>query len=173
MAVAYLGLGSNEGRRPANLRRALRLLAKAGSVDGVSSLYETEPQGYVAQRWFLNAACRLETRLRPEALLALAKEIERQMGRRDTFRNGPRIVDVDTLLYDDLVLELPHLQIPHARMSERAFVLVPLADIAADVIHPVLKLTVGQLQTQIKGSAEVRPWKPGIRSDHGRMEGSH
>ncbi|MBI4317527.1 MAG: 2-amino-4-hydroxy-6-hydroxymethyldihydropteridine diphosphokinase [Chloroflexi bacterium] len=167
MATVYIGLGSNQGRRELSLRRAVERLARAGRIVCVSSIYETEPQGYANQRWFLNAACQLETTLKPSDLLACTKEIERELGRQETFRNGPRTVDVDILLYDDLILEQPELQIPHLRLAERAFVLVPLAEIAPDVVHPVHKVSTSELETKARGKGQVWLWKVTPRN-HGK-----
>ena len=146
MAIVYLGLGSNLGDREANLSQALRLLGQRGVwVDRVSSIYETEPVGYLEQPRFLNAVCRVSTELGPEELLSLAKEVEGLLGRRPSFPNAPRPIDVDILFYEDLVMESPELTIPHPRLAERAFVLVPLAEIAPDLVHPALGIEVREL----------------------------
>ena len=125
-AVVYLGLGANLGDRAANIREALERLHERAPVERVSSLYETPPVGYTEQPHFLNAACKATTGLSPEELLHVAGGIERAMGRIASFRNAPRLIDIDILLYDDLVLETERLVIPHASMHRRAFVLVPL-----------------------------------------------
>ena len=138
----YLALGGNLGDRQGNLLQALQLIRARAFIEEVSPCYETKPVGHLEQPDFFNMTCLVTTDLSPQDLLFFLKQIERQMGRQTSFRNAPRPIDLDILLYDDLILESPELTIPHPRMSERAFVLVPLAEIAANVVHPVLKLTV-------------------------------
>jgi 2-amino-4-hydroxy-6-hydroxymethyldihydropteridine diphosphokinase len=149
MVTVYLSLGSNLGNRQENLDRALKLLSERMRIGKVSGIYDTEPVGPIAQPRFLNLACEAFTRLTPEGLLALAKGIELKMGRHS--RSGePRIIDIDILLYGDQTVNKPDLVIPHPGMAERSFVLIPLAEIAPDVIHPVLKKPIKELNKAIK-----------------------
>lgn len=143
--TVYLALGSNLGDRRGNLTAALRRLSAAVHIDALSSLYETEPVGYLDQPQFLNMVCRGNTRLSPTDLLHHTQKIEIALGRQPTFRNGPRPIDIDILLYDDLQIEQEGLTIPHPRMTERAFVLAPLAEIAPELIHPMSGKTMQQL----------------------------
>lgn len=144
--TCYLGLGSNEGGREANIARALGELKKLGGITAVSSLYETEPVEFTAQPWFLNVAVALKTELMPKQLLAAILGIEKAMGRRRTRLKGPRNIDIDVLLFGNSVIETPDLTIPHPAMHQRYFVLEPLTEIAPDVIHPVLKRTIRELR---------------------------
>ena len=147
----YLGLGSNMGDRESNLRSALELLAGQVALERTSPVYETEPWGYKEQPRFLNCVCEGTTTLDPRALLNLAKAIETALGRVPTFPQRPRAMDVDILFYGQRVIKEPGLEIPHARLAERAFVLVPLADIAAEWRHPVSKLRVADLLRRLAG----------------------
>jgi len=149
MVTVYLSLGSNLGNREENLDMALKLLSERMRMGKVSSIYDTEPVGTINQPRFLNLACEVFTRLSPEGLLALTKGIERKMGRYS--RSGePRIIDIDIILYGDTVLDTRDLVIPHPKMAERSFVLIPLAEIAPDLVHPVLKKTIKELNKAAK-----------------------
>jgi GTP cyclohydrolase-4 len=149
LVTAYLSLGSNLGNRQANLDMALKLLSERMKMGKVSSMYDTEPMGNTNQPRFLNLACEVSTRLTPEGLLALTKGIERKMGRYS--RSGePRTIDIDIVLYGDQVIDTPDLVVPHPKMAERSFVLMPLAEIAPDLVHPVLKKTIRELNQAIK-----------------------
>jgi 2-amino-4-hydroxy-6-hydroxymethyldihydropteridine diphosphokinase len=141
----YLALGSNLGDREAHLSTALHKLREVVAIHNISSIYETEPVGYLDQPRFLNMVCYGQTAISPEDLLRRIKAIEETLGREPSFRNAPRPIDIDILLYDDLCLETANLTIPHPRMSERAFVLVPLAEIAPTAIDPVSGKTVQEL----------------------------
>jgi 2-amino-4-hydroxy-6-hydroxymethyldihydropteridine diphosphokinase len=156
MVRAYLGLGSNLGNRSRNIYAALRRLQEGIQLDRISSLYETQPVGYADQPWFLNLVCSGETNLSPEGLLQVAKRIERQMGRKESVRFGPRIIDIDILLYADLIVDTDRLEIPHPRLSERGFVLAPLNEIAPNLPHPALGSTIGELLDSATSLEEVR-----------------
>ncbi|MGH2443370.1 MAG: 2-amino-4-hydroxy-6-hydroxymethyldihydropteridine diphosphokinase [Chloroflexota bacterium] len=162
MTSIYLSMGSNLGDRENNLRSALRDLAPGIGISGVSSVYETAPVGVTDQPPFLNVAVSAKTGLEPQPLLKALQVIEQEVGRRPTYRWGPRIVDIDILLYGDLVLETPDLVIPHPRMHQRAFVLVPLAEIAPDLRHPVIGKSMSELAQEVAGRDSVRR-DPGIR----------
>lgn len=145
MVIVYLALGTNIGNKRRNMITAAALLAeRAGDVLALSGFYETEPWGFQSENTFLNAALRLETSLSPLELLKATQQIEAEMGRTQK-SNGTyhdRIIDIDILLYDDLILQTPELTLPHPLMHERLFVMEPLAEIAPNVIHPVFKKPV-------------------------------
>jgi len=146
MPIVHIGIGSNLGDRKEHCLKAVRLFSEKGiHIRRRSSMYETEPWGERNQPRFINMAIEGETRLTPVRLLEVLKMIEDEVGRKETFRWGPRVIDLDILLYDDLVMETPELKIPHPRMHEREFVLRPLAEIAPDKIHPLLKKTMREL----------------------------
>jgi GTP cyclohydrolase-4 len=156
VAIAYLGLGSNLGDRKYNLARALELLMNYLVVEQVSSVYETEPVGYKEQPLFLNVVCRVSTELSPDKLLRLAKKIEAELGRMPSFPNAPRPIDIDILLYGDEVINDKELTIPHPRLAERAFVLVPLAEIAPNLVHPVSGKSITELLDNLGNVTGVR-----------------
>jgi 2-amino-4-hydroxy-6-hydroxymethyldihydropteridine diphosphokinase len=157
----FLGLGSNLGDRSAALEEARRRLEGRGySTTQRSSIWHTEPVGGPPQGWFLNAVLAGETSLGPEELLQACLETERDMGRVRAERNGPRLIDVDILLFEDTRREGSGLVIPHPRLHERLFVLAPLHEIAPTLRHPVLGLTVAELVERCPDTSVVRPWTP-------------
>ena len=141
----YIALGTNLGDRSANLDSALASLPPAVNILSSSPVYETPPWGYLRQSSFLNQVVKCETHLTPEELLDYLKAIEKRLGRKPTFLYGPRTIDLDILFYDDLVLETSSLTIPHPRLDERAFVLVPFANLDSDMIHPVSGKSIREL----------------------------
>jgi len=143
--TVFLGLGSNLGDRSKNISEAVRLLMKNNKVVKVSSFYETRPVGYTEQPDFINAVCQIITTSTPEELLIMVKKIENDMGRIPGKTNGPRIIDIDILLYEDKTMNTATFTIPHPRMTERFFVLIPLAEIAPEMIHPVYHQTIQKM----------------------------
>lgn len=162
MPTVYLGLGSNVGDREDYLKRAIELLDKHPLIEirKVSSFYETEPLEYPDQGWFVNAVVEAETALLPMPLLDALQGMETKLQRERTIRWGPRTIDLDILLYDDELLSEPRLQIPHIRMHDRTFVLVPLAEIAPDLVHPVLGQTMTDLLENQPNKTGFRPLVP-------------
>lgn len=157
MPTIYLSLGSNVGDREANLRSAIAALAEAGvRVIRQSSIYETEPVDYLDQPWFLNCVVQGETELEALALLHALHEIESKMGSKKLIAKGPRLIDLDILLYGQETIETPELQVPHPRMLLRRFVLVPLAEIAPDLRHPSWNATAAELLARSKDRSAVR-----------------
>jgi dihydroneopterin aldolase/2-amino-4-hydroxy-6-hydroxymethyldihydropteridine diphosphokinase len=162
--IAFIGIGSNVGDKTANCQTAIEYLAEAGRIIEVSSFYYTEPVGYKEQEDFINAAATLETNCSPAELLAICHAIEDRLGRRRTVRWGPRTVDLDILLYGDLVVSRPDLVIPHPLMAMRKFVLAPLVEIAPEVMHPLLNKTMLQLLSDLQNSHTVMKCKPGNKA---------
>ena len=177
----YLGLGSNLGQREENLAEAVRLLepnrrstvgsAAAGvesdesNLDEIqisrrSSVYETSPWGYSDQPDFLNCVLEAHTNLSPDKLLERVQAVEQLVGRQPSVRYGPRHIDIDILLYGDDIIAQPDLQIPHPRLHQRAFALVPLAELQPGLVHPILKTTIGELASQVDGREGVSLWGP-------------
>jgi 2-amino-4-hydroxy-6-hydroxymethyldihydropteridine diphosphokinase len=152
----YLSLGSNVGDRAANLRTAIKRVSSLGDVMAVSSFYETEPVEFAAQPWFLNCAVELDTEKMPKQLLAGILDIEREMGRRRVQKKGPRTLDIDILLFGNSIIQTKGLTIPHPAMHERRFVLEPLAEIAPEARHPVIKRTVRELRDALPPGQAVR-----------------
>lgn len=154
----YLALGTNIGDRFANLGATLAALPSVVRVSAASPIYETEPWGYSEQPAFLNQVISAETQLEPLDLLAHLKRLEIELGRTPTFRYGPRLIDMDILFYDNILLSVPGLEIPHPRLPERPFVLVPLVDLAPDFRHPRLGKTLQELLAQVDTNG-VRPYE--------------
>ena len=156
MGPIYLSLGSNIGDRAANIARALEGLSRRGvRITRESSMYETEPVEFREQDWFLNSVAEAETDLSPPELMKAILAVECTLGRERRIPKGPRIIDIDILLYGAEVIRTPKVEIPHPRMAARRFVLVPLAEIAPDAMHPVLQKTVTQLLTQTSDRSAV------------------
>jgi 2-amino-4-hydroxy-6-hydroxymethyldihydropteridine diphosphokinase len=159
MATVYLSLGSNVGDRADYLRRALTKVDKHPRIRlmKTSSLYETEPLEYPNQDWFVNAVCEVETDMAPMALLDALQGIENELQRERSIRWGPRTIDLDILYYDEELVAETRLIIPHIRMHDRSFVLIPLDEIAPEFQHPILGLSAKELLAQLTRVTEVRP----------------
>ena len=157
--VVYLGLGSNLGDRQEKLDMALEFLSQRLGQLRISSVYDTEPIGNTNQPRFLNMVCQARTGLDPAELLTLFKGIELKMGRAPHKPNASRPIDIDILIYGDQVVETPELVIPHPRLTERAFVLVPLAEIAPDLVHPVNGKAVKELLADVREKQGVFKWE--------------
>ena len=156
MSVAYIGIGSNLGDRELNCKQAVGLLRQKGiTVSKESSLHETKPWGVTDQPLFLNMAIEIETDLKPFELLRTLKDIEKKMGREETFLWGPRIIDLDILLYNGNIVDEKGLRIPHPHMQDREFVLRPLSEIAGYVTHPLLLLSIEELLQRLKSTEKM------------------
>ena len=164
LATAYLCLGSNLEDRERNLTLALSLISQRVKLQKTSSIYETKPVGYREQPLFLNLVCQIKTNMNPEELLQLAKDIEREMGRiPGKQRNSPRLIDIDILFYNDRIIASKKLTVPHPRLPERAFVLIPLAEIAPRLIHPELDKSIAELTANVAGHDGVRKYNQEVR----------
>jgi 2-amino-4-hydroxy-6-hydroxymethyldihydropteridine diphosphokinase len=147
--TVYIAIGSNLGDKLSNCRKGIELLEKSGiTIVTCSHFYKTEPVDYADQDWFINAAVKAETDFAPLQLLKALKSIEKEVGRVETVRFGPRILDMDIIFYDDVIMDDSGLTIPHPRMHKRRFVLTPICDIDADIVHPALKQTMAELLKQ-------------------------
>jgi len=155
----YLGLGANLGDRHRNMSKAIDMMSNSVQVKRVSPYYETEPVGYARQPRFLNAVCQATTTLPPKELLAFLKGIEGALGREPSFAKASRPIDIDILFYGDRVMRSPDLTIPHPRIEERAFVLVPLAELAPELVHPVSGRTVRDILTGLGRIDGVTKWQ--------------
>lgn len=148
--TVYIALGSNLGNRLANLKNAISNFTPQMEVKKKSLVYETPPWGYADQPAFLNQVVMVQTYLEPEDLLDHLKRLEVVLGREPTFQNGPRLIDMDILFYDDVMIDSPPLQIPHPRLHQRGFVLVPLHDLAPELVHPVLGKPISELLLDVE-----------------------
>lgn len=162
MKTVYLSLGSNVGDREQHFAAAIEALAGHGiRVTRQSSIYSTQPVDFETQNWFLNCVVEGETDLMPRQLLRAIRRIENEIGRRRLVRRGPRVIDIDILLCGSSIIRTQELEVPHPRMAERRFVLVPLAEIASTVRHPIKNKTIGELLAGTADRSAVRVWKPG------------
>jgi len=162
----YIALGTNLGDRVENLRAAIEAMQPVVTILSQSPVYQTIPWGYTDQPDFLNQVVFGTTRSTPMQLLTFLKEVETRIGRVPTFQNGPRKLDLDILFYSDLIVNLPGLRIPHPRLPERAFVLVPLNDIAPNFIHPTLHQSVAEMLSKLDISG-VMPFRPSHHDSNG------
>ncbi len=155
MVEAFIAIGSNLGEREDNVKTALQLLKKKVRLLKVSSTYETEPMYVEDQNWFLNCVAKIETELPPRNLLVYLKDMERRMGRQKGVRYGPRIIDLDILFYGNEVVKDNDLEIPHPKIQERPFVLIPLVEIEPDHVHPLHQKTVLKLLSELNSEKSV------------------
>ena len=157
--IAYIALGSNLGDREKYLRKAVKEITKENEILAYSSLYETEPVGYENQGWFLNAVIKIETSFSAEQLLQSLLVIEKKLERTRIIKNGQRTIDLDMLCYDSEIIQVDDLEIPHPRLQDRSFVLIPLNEIAAQFIHPRLQKTVSNILSELQDQNEVHLYK--------------
>lgn len=164
MVESIIALGSNVGDRETNLRRAIEMINRQMSLIKMSSVYETEPMYYENQDWFLNCVVAVETDLKPRALLERLQAMELAVGRRRTIRYGPRVIDLDILFYADEIVSEPGLEIPHPKIAERSFVLLPLSEMRPELVHPLLRKSVSELLVNLKAGKQVVK-KPDLLAD--------
>ena len=160
MATVYLSLGSNMGNRDQYLAQARKAIEKSFSMARFSKIYETEPVDLKDQPWFLNQVAEFQTELPPESLLEWIHGLEAQVGRQREIPKGPRTLDADILLYDDWVLDVEDLVLPHPRLEQRLHVLIPLAELASERCLPVSQLLVQEALEQVKDDSQVKPHAP-------------
>jgi len=164
MVEAYIALGSNIDDREANIKRAVELLKQKIKIIQSSRLYETKPMYKEDQGWFLNCATKVETELSSKKLLKFLKSIEQKLGRKLVERNGPRIIDLDILFYGNLIINENDFHVPHPKIGERAFVLIPLAEIAPEFLHPVFNKTISQMLSELHYDKTEITLKPQIKN---------
>src|ERR1700693_1066962 len=171
--LLYFFLWSNLGDRAANLERAIEALSGIGvRVLRRSSTYETEPVDFLAQPWFLNCVVEAETSLAPRQLLEGLQAIEAKLGSKKLVPRGPRVIDLDILFYETAVIREAGMEIPHPRLAERRFVLVPLAELAPEFLHPVLRKTAAELLAATQDRSAVRIWQPGQGTGDSQSSGN-
>jgi 2-amino-4-hydroxy-6-hydroxymethyldihydropteridine diphosphokinase len=169
MKTVYVSLGSNVGDREQQIAAAIQALGTRGMrIVRRSSIYSTEPVDVATQSWFLNCVLEVETDLMPRQLLKAFHEIENELGRKHTIRRGPRVIDLDILLYGSSVILTPDLEVPHPRMNQRRFVLVPLAEIAPALRHPIENKSVEELLAETEDRSVVHRCKAGVIGAAGR-----
>jgi 2-amino-4-hydroxy-6-hydroxymethyldihydropteridine diphosphokinase len=156
-SIVFLALGSNLGEREENLESAISALQAQGELLAKSRIYETEPVGYEDQPAFLNQVCKVAMKYSPTELLEVTQRIERELGRKPTFPSGPRIIDIDVLFYGERIIHTTNVDIPHPKIPERRFVLVPMCDIAPNLIHPELGKSMRELVDESTDTHWVRP----------------
>lgn len=156
--TVFIGLGTNLGDREKNLKNAIADMQKFIAIEHISSIYETQPVGYEKQGWFLNMVIQGQTQLSPRHLLKKLKAVEKKSGRKPTFHEGPRIIDLDILFYADNIISCDDLIIPHPEIQNRGFVLTPLNEIAPGFIHPKLKKKINNLLNNLIHTKEVKEW---------------